>query len=131
MPVLVRGLAAVSGRSAYPVLYLHPYELDPEPLRAALPPSPSGRQRFTATTRSLWRNAGRALVAKRLRELSGRYRLLSYEEAYDDIAERYGIQPDDVPFAMELRPERVTSWRGFAIATAVPRSARRLRVAEG
>jgi len=48
-----------------------------------------------------------------------------------DIAERYGIQPDDVPFAMELRPERVTSWRGFAIATAVPRSARRLRVAEG
>jgi len=93
MPVLVRGLAAVSGRSAYPVLYLHPYELDPEPLRAALPPSPSGRQRFTATTRSLWRNAGRALVTKRLRELSGRYRLLSYEEAYDDIAERYGESP--------------------------------------
>ena len=47
------------------------------------------------------------------------------------IAERYGIEPDDVPFTMELRPERVTSWRGFAIATAIPRSARRLRVAEG
>ena len=47
------------------------------------------------------------------------------------IAERYGIEPVDVPFAMELRAERVTSWRGFAIATAVPRSARRLRVAEG
>ena len=47
------------------------------------------------------------------------------------IAERYGIEPDDVPFTMELRPERVTSWRGFAITTAVPRSARRLRVAEG
>jgi len=47
------------------------------------------------------------------------------------IAERYGIEPADVPFAMELRAERVTSWRGFAIATAVPRSARRLRVAEG
>jgi polysaccharide deacetylase family protein (PEP-CTERM system associated) len=90
LPVLLRGLAAVSARSAYPVLYLHPYELDPEPLRAALPPSPTGRQRFTATTRSLWRNAGRALVAKRLRELGRRYRLLSYEQAYDDIAERYG-----------------------------------------
>jgi hypothetical protein len=47
------------------------------------------------------------------------------------IAERYGMETDGVPYAVELRPERVTSWRGFAIATAVPRSARRLRVAEG
>src|ERR1700682_3119845 len=47
------------------------------------------------------------------------------------IAERYGMEPDDVTDTMELRPERVTSWRGFAITTAVPRSARRLRVAEG
>jgi hypothetical protein len=46
------------------------------------------------------------------------------------IAERYGMEPDEIPFAVELRPERVTSWRGFAISTAVPRSARRLRVAE-
>ena len=47
------------------------------------------------------------------------------------IAERYGIDPDDIPFAIELKPERVTSWRGFAIATAVPRTARQLRVAQG
>jgi hypothetical protein len=47
------------------------------------------------------------------------------------IAERYGIDPDDVPDAMELKPERVTSWRGFAIATAVPRTARHLSVAQG
>jgi hypothetical protein len=46
------------------------------------------------------------------------------------IAERYGMDPDDIPDAMELKPERVTSWRGFAIATAVPRSARHLRVAQ-
>jgi hypothetical protein len=45
------------------------------------------------------------------------------------IAERYGIDPDELPTVFELRPERVTSWRGFAIATAVPRSARHLRVA--
>jgi peptidoglycan-N-acetylglucosamine deacetylase len=89
-PLLERGLRDVSERSAFPVLYLHPYELDPEPLRAALPPSPSGRQRFTATTRSLWRNTGRARVPRRLRELAQRYRLLSYEQAYDDIVERYG-----------------------------------------
>ncbi|HEY4888996.1 MAG TPA: pyridoxamine 5'-phosphate oxidase family protein [Candidatus Dormibacteraeota bacterium] len=46
------------------------------------------------------------------------------------IAERYGMEPDDVPSAMELRVERVTSWRGFAIATAIPRSARNLLVAQ-
>jgi hypothetical protein len=46
------------------------------------------------------------------------------------IGERYGIDPADVPTTVELRPERVTSWRGFAIATAVPRSARNLRVAQ-
>jgi hypothetical protein len=46
------------------------------------------------------------------------------------IADRYGIEPDDVPSALELRAERVTSWRGFAISTAIPRSARNLRVAQ-
>jgi hypothetical protein len=46
------------------------------------------------------------------------------------IGERYGIDPADVPTTVDLRPERVTSWRGFAIATAVPRSARHLRVVQ-
>jgi hypothetical protein len=44
------------------------------------------------------------------------------------IGERYGIDPDEVSNVVELRPERVTSWRGFAIATAIPRSARHLQV---
>jgi len=47
------------------------------------------------------------------------------------IAERYGIEVAEVPPVMDLRPERVTSWRGFSITTAVPRPARQLRVAEG
>jgi hypothetical protein len=47
-----------------------------------------------------------------------------------EIAERYAIEAADVPSAVELRAERVTSWRGFQIATAAPRSARRLRMAE-
>jgi hypothetical protein len=46
-----------------------------------------------------------------------------------DIAERYGIEATDVPPAIELRPERVTSWRGFAVTSAVPRAARELRIA--
>ena len=48
----------------------------------------------------------------------------------DAIAERYGIDVDKVPSAVELRAERVTSWRGFSIATSIPRSARRLRMAQ-
>jgi len=48
----------------------------------------------------------------------------------DPIAERYGVSSADVPEAFVLRPERVTSWRGFAVSTAVPRGARRLSVAE-
>src|SRR5450759_473020 len=46
------------------------------------------------------------------------------------IADRYGIETDELPEAMELRAERVTSWHGFAISTAIPRSARNLRFAQ-
>jgi hypothetical protein len=35
-----------------------------------------------------------------------------------------------VAHAFELQPDRVTSWRGFAITSAVPRSARHLRLAD-
>lgn len=45
------------------------------------------------------------------------------------IAERYGIHASEVPAVINLKVERVTSWRGFAITTGVPRGARVLRVA--
>lgn len=47
----------------------------------------------------------------------------------EGIAERYGIDPSDVPPARELSPERVTSWRGFKVTSSIPRSARQLKVA--
>jgi hypothetical protein len=47
------------------------------------------------------------------------------------IAERYGIDSSEVPDAVDLKPERVTSWRGFATTTSVTRAARELRAAEG
>jgi hypothetical protein len=47
------------------------------------------------------------------------------------IAERYGLAPPEVPPVIDLKVERVTAWRGFAITTAVPRGARHLRMAEG
>jgi hypothetical protein len=46
------------------------------------------------------------------------------------IADRYGMSASEVPPVVDLKPERVTSWRGFAITTSTPRSAGRLRVAE-
>ena len=49
----------------------------------------------------------------------------------DAIAQRYDIDEDRVPDALELAPERVTAWRGFAITSAVPKGARHLRIAEG
>lgn len=48
----------------------------------------------------------------------------------EPLADRYGLAPKGVPRPLELRVERVTSWRGFAVTTATPRSARRLSVAE-
>jgi len=89
--VLERGLAALHRQTSYPVLYFHPYEFDPEPLRATLP-SPSPRQRLAAAGKTLWRNAGRPLVARRLRDIAVHNRLLSYDEAYDDIARHYGTR---------------------------------------
>jgi hypothetical protein len=47
------------------------------------------------------------------------------------IAERYGMEDDEVPHVLQLTTDRVTSWRGFAITSAVPRGARHLRLAEG
>ena len=47
------------------------------------------------------------------------------------IAQRYDIGTDEVPPAIELAPERVSSWRGFAITSAVPKGAKHLRLAEG
>ena len=49
----------------------------------------------------------------------------------DSIAERYGLAPPEVPQVIDLKVERVTSWRGFATTTAAPRGARHLRMAEG
>jgi hypothetical protein len=89
---LFAGLRRAAHENAFPVLYFHPYELDPEPLRARLPPSPSAKQRLKAIERVAWRNAGRALVARRLRAAARDFRLLSYEEAYADIDQRYGTR---------------------------------------
>jgi polysaccharide deacetylase family protein (PEP-CTERM system associated) len=82
--VIARGLDEFS------VLYFHPYEFADAPLRASLPVAPTLRQRALATSRSVWRNSGRGMIARRLRQVARRYRLVSYDQAHDDVARRHG-----------------------------------------
>jgi polysaccharide deacetylase family protein (PEP-CTERM system associated) len=89
---LVRGLRHATEANPHPVLYFHPYEFDPEPLHARLVHAPTPGQRLYAARRSLWRNTGRGLVAKRLRAVATRFRLVSYEQAYGDILEQHGTR---------------------------------------
>jgi polysaccharide deacetylase family protein (PEP-CTERM system associated) len=92
-PVLRRALREVTAENAYPVLYFHPYELDPQPLRASLPESPTPKQRALAAWKSVQRNPGRRLVAERIRAIGREYTLTSYEEAHGEVVERYGARP--------------------------------------
>jgi polysaccharide deacetylase family protein (PEP-CTERM system associated) len=91
--VLRRALRDVAGDNSYPVLYFHPYELDPQPLRVALPESPTPRQRLLAAWKSVQRNPGRRLVADRIRAIAREHQLSSYEEAHGEVVERYGARP--------------------------------------
>jgi len=90
--VLRRALQEVAHSSSYPVLYFHPYELDPRPLRASLPRGATPRQRALAAWKSVQRNPGRRRVADRIRALAQEFPLVSYEEAHGEVAERYGAR---------------------------------------
>jgi polysaccharide deacetylase family protein (PEP-CTERM system associated) len=91
--VLKRALREAARESSHPVLYFHPYELDPQPLRAALPESPTTKQRALAAWKSVQRNPGRRRVADRIRAIAQEYTLVSYEEAHGEVVERYGARP--------------------------------------
>ncbi len=88
--ILRRALRQVADENAFPVLYFHPYELDPRPLRATLPESPTPRQRLLAAAKSVQRNPGRRRVADRIRAIAREFPLVSYEEAHGEVVERYG-----------------------------------------
>jgi polysaccharide deacetylase family protein (PEP-CTERM system associated) len=91
--LLLRGLHAVAAGSAAPVLYLHPYECDPRPLRISLPSTAARRRRARAALRSLWRNAGRTRVVDQLRAVAAEFRLVSLESVYDDLEQRGAARP--------------------------------------
>ena len=81
--LVVQGLKRVPARSG---LYLHPYELDPTPLRAPLPATATSRQRAHAALRATQRNAARRHAPKMLRAIASRFQLIPYGEAYAQLS---------------------------------------------
>jgi peptidoglycan/xylan/chitin deacetylase (PgdA/CDA1 family) len=73
------------------VLYFHPYEFGP-PLRAELQAEASLKQRLSAAKIVAWRNVGRSLVERRLRQVARTHRLVSYHQVYDDLDRLYGTR---------------------------------------
>jgi polysaccharide deacetylase family protein (PEP-CTERM system associated) len=67
-------------------LYLHPHELDPEPLRALLPPSASPSQRAHGALRTVQRNLARRRAGQVLRALAERHRLITYGDAHAQLS---------------------------------------------
>ncbi|HTX07123.1 MAG TPA: polysaccharide deacetylase family protein [Solirubrobacteraceae bacterium] len=78
-PVLLTGLDRAGSLAG---LYLHPNELDPEPLRAKLPGSSSVKQAAEAKLREVQRNGARRRAPGVLRAIAQRFDLIPYGEAH-------------------------------------------------
>jgi polysaccharide deacetylase family protein (PEP-CTERM system associated) len=78
-PLLLTGL-----QNAGPLagLYLHPNELDPEPLRAQLPTSATAKQSALARLREIQRNGARRRAPATLKAIARRFELIPYGEAH-------------------------------------------------
>jgi len=78
-PALITGLERAGPLAG---LYLHPNELDPEPLRATLPPTATRAQHIHARLRELQRNGARRRAPHALRAIVRRFDLIPYGEAH-------------------------------------------------
>jgi polysaccharide deacetylase family protein (PEP-CTERM system associated) len=81
--VVLKGLAE-SGPLAG--LYLHPYELDPQPLELELPRSSTIAQRAQGFLRLSQRNFARRRAPEVLEAIASCYRLIPYGEAYAQLS---------------------------------------------
>lgn len=81
-PLILHGLAETEMAG----LYLHPYELDPAPLRPGLPASATGAQRAHGALRAAQRNFARRRAAGVLHAIAKRHRLIPYGEAHAQLS---------------------------------------------
>jgi polysaccharide deacetylase family protein (PEP-CTERM system associated) len=78
-PVLLTGLERAGPLAG---LYLHPNELDPEPLHAMLPANATAAQKGHARLREVQRNGARRRAPGALRAIAQRFQLIPYGEAH-------------------------------------------------
>jgi polysaccharide deacetylase family protein (PEP-CTERM system associated) len=78
-PVILHGLDAAGPLAG---LYLHPNELDPEPLRALLPATATPAQRAHGRLREAQRNGARRRAPGVLKAIARRFELIPYGEAH-------------------------------------------------
>jgi polysaccharide deacetylase family protein (PEP-CTERM system associated) len=81
-------LEGLERAGAYAGLYLHPNELDPQPLRARLPDSATPAQRIHARLREAQRNGARRRAPGVLRAIAQRFDLIPYGEAHARLGDR-------------------------------------------
>jgi polysaccharide deacetylase family protein (PEP-CTERM system associated) len=84
-PLVLKGLERAG---PYAGLYLHPNELDPQPLRAALPNTATPAQRAHAGLREAQRNGARRRAPGVLRAIARRFDLIPYGEAHARLGDR-------------------------------------------
>jgi polysaccharide deacetylase family protein (PEP-CTERM system associated) len=82
-PLVLRGLGAVGPGGG---LYLHPYELDPEPLRPGLDGGFGAGRRARGWLRTARRNLARRRAGETLRAIAASYRLITYGEAHAQLS---------------------------------------------
>jgi polysaccharide deacetylase family protein (PEP-CTERM system associated) len=81
--VVLKGLAEAGSMAG---LYLHPYELDPEPLRLGIPSAATVGQRAHGLLRTAQRNVARRRATGVLEAIAERYRLIPYGEAHAQLS---------------------------------------------
>jgi hypothetical protein len=77
--VILRGLSEAGPLAG---LYLHPNEVDPEPLHALLPRDATPAQRAHARLREAQRNGARRRAPGVLRAIARQFELIPYGDAY-------------------------------------------------
>jgi polysaccharide deacetylase family protein (PEP-CTERM system associated) len=93
--VMPRRLVLAGLRRTDPLagLYLHPQELDPQPLRVPLPDRSGPSQRARARLRAAQRNIARWRTPELLRAIAGQFRLIPYGEAYAELSGGAAARP--------------------------------------
>jgi peptidoglycan-N-acetylglucosamine deacetylase len=90
-PLVLTGLKRAGSMAG---LYLHPYELDPQPLKVMLGAGATPSQRAHARLRQAQRNGARRRAPGMLRAIARRFELLPYGEAYARLG---GENPGTLP----------------------------------